>query len=806
MKIFKLVLIAIVIWFGLFVQAQTPKIDSLINALKHGKGKDQADAAAELSFAFYAINPDAGIGYGTKALRMADSLKDDGLKSKILNNIGANYLVLSRFEQARSSFIQAQDLAAKNKDSVQLAIIYNRLGVLYEKIAVYDSALLVFEQALQLSKALNDYAMMARQNENMGMIHLHRGELKSSLVFLLRAKTDYEQAGKKQSIPSLYLKIGRVCTESHDYTAAEKWYINGKQLSLGYGDINTAALATNALGILYKEQNLLPKALAQFHEVLSMLEKTNNKSLSLAVNNNIGNAYANLGEAAKALVYRKKALELAEALKEPATIAIQQVSLSDSYNTLGNHAEALKLLTNALSTFRTSKRHDNLLSTYQGLIQATKGLKNYALSVEYYEKFVKLKDSLSKKEQNTALDSLRVKFNTEQTLNENLLLAQKNLVQSKTISLQKAILLSIILFAVLMIGFVVFVIKSRQKIRSANQLLAAQNDEITAKAHELDAKNRQLVELSQFKDSMNSFLVHDLKNPLNTIINANWNQLSPQEAEGIKQSGYRMLNIVSSLLDISKHENEMLNIFIADTQIAEVIRDAFNETRFLAKQKNIGIALKFQSNFLLKVDTELIKRVFVNILTNAIKFSQTNGQIQVFAEALSDSNLKISIKDDGEGIAAEYLPFVFERFTQGIPRNVGLTSSTGIGMAFCKMAIELHGGEIGVDSIQGNGSTFWFTLPMVATDAADQTFALPDTIEPDSFTQLKLSKNEKEYLMGLCKQLKQLTIYQLSEVKDVVKPIESSSAAITLWKQLVLESLAACNETNYHKLTNLCHD
>lgn len=95
---------------------------------------------------------------------------------------------------------------------------------------------------------------------------------------------------------------------------------------------------------------------------------------------------------------------------------------------------------------------------------------------------------------------------------------------------------------------------------------------------------------------------------------------------------------------------------------------------------------------------------------------------------------------------------------------------------------------------------------MVATDAADQTFALPDTIEPDSFTQLKLSKNEKEYLMGLCKQLKQLTIYQLSEVKDIVKPIESSSAAITLWKQLVLESLAACNETNYHKLINLCHD
>jgi signal transduction histidine kinase len=512
-----------------------------------------------------------------------------------------------------------------------------------------------------------------------------------------------------------------------------------------------------------------------------------------------------MGESKKALEYGKKALNIAEQLKVPLGIARQQVSLGLAYNTLQSYDSALRLFNAALPVLSKAKTNADLLTTYEAIIKASTGLSNHKQAVTYYQKYNSLKDSLQREEQNTALDSLRVKFNTEQTINENLLLAQKNLVQSKTISLQKTIMASAFLFAFLLIGFVVFVIRSRQKIRSANQLLAAQNDEITAKAQELDTKNRQLVELSQYKDSMNSFLVHDLKNPLNTIINANWGQLSPQEAEGIKHSGYRMLNIVSSLLDISKHENNMLNIFIADTQIAQVIRDAFNETHFLAKQKNIRIALKFQTNFLLKVDSELIKRVLVNMLTNAIKFSQTNGQIQVFAEALSDSNLKISIKDDGEGIASEYLPFVFERFTQGIPRNVGLTASTGIGMAFCKMAIELHGGEIGVDSVQGSGTTFWFTLPLAALYIQDKNASLPDDLEPRSFAHIQLTISEKEYLKGFCKQLQQLTIYQLSEVKDVVKPIESSSPTIILWKQLVLESLAACNETNYHKLINICH-
>jgi hypothetical protein len=193
------------------------------------------------------------------------------------------------------------------------------------------------------------------------------------------------------------------------------------------------------------------------------------------------------------------------------------------------------------------------------------------------------------------------------------------------------------------------------------------------------------------------------------------------------------------------------------------------------------------------------------MFTNAIKFSQTNGNIQLFAEIIPDSTLKISIQDDGEGISPEYLPFVFERYTQEIPRNVGLSASTGIGLSFCKMAVELHGCKIGVSSEKGNGTTFWFTLPLAESHNPDAGKLQGIKMEPDNIAGFILSKEEKEFLLPYCRLLEQLSIYQLTEVKDIVKPIESNMPNIPTWKMLVLDSLAACNEASYRKLITLCH-
>jgi two-component sensor histidine kinase len=267
-----------------------------------------------------------------------------------------------------------------------------------------------------------------------------------------------------------------------------------------------------------------------------------------------------------------------------------------------------------------------------------------------------------------------------------------------------------------------------------------------------------------------------------------------------------MLQIVSNLLDLGKYEHTVMNLATGDALLSQIIHRAFNETAYLAEQKSIRLALRLDAGYLVAVDQEVIKRVFVNLFTNAIKFSPAGGHIRIFTESTSASVVKIVVQDEGEGISPDYLPFVFEKFSQGIPRSSGFSVSTGIGLAFCKMAVEAHGGKIGVVSDKGHGSSFWFTLPLSESNALMTDIPFQTDGTPGAIPGLQLTAEEKEYLAPFCKVLQNTSIYQLTEVKDIVKTIEERSAHLSTWKQLILQALSACNEPKYHELIRLCHD
>ncbi len=354
--------------------------------------------------------------------------------------------------------------------------------------------------------------------------------------------------------------------------------------------------------------------------------------------------------------------------------------------------------------------------------------------------------------------------------------------------------------------FIVVVVRNRKKLKKAHALLEVKNIEISSKAEELALKNSQLTAFAQYQDSMNSFLVHDLKNPLNTVINFDAGQITQQQAEGVRQSGWQMLQIVSNLLDLGKYEHTSMSLASGDVWLAQIIHQAFNETAYLAEQKNIRLVLHFQTGYLVNADHEIIKRVFVNLFTNAIKYSPAGGHIRIFTELTSASMVKIVVQDEGEGISPDYLPFIFEKFSQEIPRSSGFSVSTGIGLAFCKMAVEAHGGTIGCVSDPGHGSSFWLTLPLAESNALMSDIPFQPDGTPEANPGLQFTPEEKEYLAPYCKALQNIRIYQLTEVKDIVKTIEERSDHLSIWKQLILQALSACNEPKYHELIRLCHD
>ena len=230
---------------------------------------------------------------------------------------------------------------------------------------------------------------------------------------------------------------------------------------------------------------------------------------------------------------------------------------------------------------------------------------------------------------------------------------------------------------------------------------------------ELEITNKKITQLSNFKEDMTNMIIHDLKSPLNAIINVKQFKDKKLGINLIQQSGYKMLNLVKNILDVYRYENTKIDLIKGKVLLNDIIEKAIEEIDFSANRRAIKIERPKGLNCLLEVDEEIIRRVFVNLLSNGVKFSPKEGTIKIEASIKKNDLLKVIISNEGEGIPVEMQNLIFDRFGQVEHQIQSEQHSSGLGLAFCKMAIEAHGGAIGVVSEAEIGVEFWFTLPDV---------------------------------------------------------------------------------------------
>lgn len=235
----------------------------------------------------------------------------------------------------------------------------------------------------------------------------------------------------------------------------------------------------------------------------------------------------------------------------------------------------------------------------------------------------------------------------------------------------------------------------------------------------------ELKTLQQTRDALTHMIVHDMRTPLTNVITGlqTVRQLDDDpvlRAEfvgGALTGADRLLTMVNDLLDISKMESGEMTLSRERFALGDVLADAVEAVDVLARDKNLAVKQEViqtgpEVPLTVEADREKVRRVLVNLLGNAIKFTPQGGTITLRAEKNGDGTVCVSVVDTGVGIPPEHQARVFDKFYQ--VRQGGAPSggaSTGLGLAFCKMAVEAHGGQIGLDSAPGRGSTFWFTLP-----------------------------------------------------------------------------------------------
>ena len=326
--------------------------------------------------------------------------------------------------------------------------------------------------------------------------------------------------------------------------------------------------------------------------------------------------------------------------------------------------------------------------------------------------------------------------------------------------------------------------KRAEELIIANKELDEQKKEKEKQAEELIIANKKAEESNRLKTAFLANLSHEIRTPMNGILGVTQLQENPDLTIDqkqkffslIKESGTRMLNTINGLLDITRIEAGEMGVSVSEVNINEQFEYIYNLFKYEVETKGVQFSyktcLKDKDSFI-KTDHEKINSLLSNLVKNAIKFTE-KGSIE-FGYDIKGNSLEFFVKDTGIGISEEMKTIIFERF-----RHVDETYSRnyeglGLGLAIAKSYVEMLGGKIWVDSQEGAGSVFYFTIPYVA--GKEEEVIYKESMFTDSpdhhIKKLKILVAEDEEISDLLITLMlEIFGHEMFHAKDGIEAVE----------------------------------
>jgi signal transduction histidine kinase len=261
-------------------------------------------------------------------------------------------------------------------------------------------------------------------------------------------------------------------------------------------------------------------------------------------------------------------------------------------------------------------------------------------------------------------------------------------------------------------------------IDTADLLLRVRNAVATKRLHdEITGQFRKLKELEAARDTLTHMIVHDLRSPLTGLqgyldllrmaVAAGSHGEVLEFARDAHAVAGHLKEMLSQVLDVSRLESGDMPLSSEDTDLVQLLPGAVASLGPPPEGIDIVYELAEQP-VVIACDRHVIARVVANLVGNAFKFAPRRGEVRIGLEGW-DGVVRVTVSDNGPGVELEHRKLIFEKFGQAPLGRAGKARSSGLGLTFCKLAVEAHGGRIGVDSSNGGGARFWIEFPRKTT-------------------------------------------------------------------------------------------
>jgi len=578
------------------------------------------------------------------------------------------------------------------------------------------------KNAYNLSEKNNFIWGIADAENWMGNVYTMLTDYNNAMDHYLKSLAKRELIGDQIGIASSYNNIAILYSEYSNYQKAIEYLFKAYEISKANMDEEGMGISMNNLLVMYIEIEDYENALKYGMEALRIKEKLNITEGIANISNNLGDLYKFTNQYEKAKEYQEKALNLYLEIDKLEGIVITKISIAEVL-ILENKLSQAELILNEALHIANQLGAKNLISIiHNNLAQLYELNYKYDKALFHFNVFHQLQDSIFQQNKANVIFEKQIIFETENQLKEIELLEKDRSLRKIRISKQK--LIGIFIIIISGISFAIIILSSLfvQDRNRHSALIQAKNIELYYSNKQIEESKKELITLNNTKDKFFSIIAHDLINPFNSficlseILYSNINKLSNSDikkySSWIHTSAKNLFHLVQNLLHWSRSQVGKLNNSPKHLNLQDLVQELITLLGSQAHDKDIAITTSIKKDTKVYVDPDILSSILRNLIGNAIKFTHPGGKISLEAVEIGPL-LELSIKDSGVGIEDKDLKKLFSLKESFSSRGTNNEEGTGLGLILCKEFVEKIGGTLSIESQEGKGSIFSFTIPTI---------------------------------------------------------------------------------------------